>query len=725
VIRLAAFSRAAWLFAIAVLALLCGACALFLWERSKIPPDHDYALQGGKLEGSEAFGGAWEVADGAVRNNSDERGAKLVTGSERWKDYMLSADLKFDGEHGDMGVIVRSTGEEEGVDAYNGYYIGLRTTDATLIIGRSDYGWMEARPVPMPGGVHAGTWYRLLVTAIGCRIAASSQNLTTGQTAWIAVEEYPCAEAGRIGLRSLATGGMWRNIHIKPAVLSDYMSLRGHAAFVGHPEFPKREADYNRIFRFSSSYAAALQPAGMADASSGPLLHTGDLQNLPRAQNGPASLRGVVTLASRDLYLQDAEGGVFVTGAQTPPLNVGDEVEATGHVQPGLYSSTIHGGTVRLLWSGAPIPPVAITPLQAASGAYDARFVEIEGRLTGIRQAEPNEQVLEFIQDGQPFSALYVNQPSGSLPRLEINSFLRIRGVCVLDRKVTREITPFAVLLRSNDDIQMIAPPPWWTPWHIAMLFIALIGLALLIQLIYFRIQTWQANAITQERERLAHDIHDTMAQSFAGVSYQIQGIRSVVMRKDHPEFRPIAEQLDTAYQLVRKSHEEASRTIAMLHASAPDIENELVDSLANTARKIAGDHIDTRTRIEGTPFRLNLRVANALLHIGQEAITNAVSHANPTKLTITLRYQEPQVKLIVEDNGSGFDASPETAGFGILGMQKRAQAVGAQLTIAGAPGKGTQVHVSARSKPITFRARMMAKTAERFQVIAKRLHAG
>lgn len=715
-----AFSRAILWFVIASVALLCGASAWLLWKRGEIPPDHIYALQGGKLEGAQAFGGAWEVVDGVVRNNSDERGAKLVTGSDRWKDYTLSADLKFDGEHGDMGVIVRSTDEEEGVDAYNGYYVGLRTTDATLIIGRSDYGWMEARPVPMPGGVHAGIWYRLLVTAVGCRIAASSQNLTTGQTAWIAVEERPCAEAGRIGLRSLATGGMWKNIQIRPAVLNDYINLRRRALSVGYPEFPKREADYNRIFRFSSTYDAALQSPGEDAASSAPLLHTGDLQNLPRSQNGPVSLRGVVTLATRDLYVQDGEGGVFVAGAQMPPLNVGDEVEIIGHVQPGLYSSTIRDGTVHLLWSGAPIPPVAITPLQAASGAYDARFVEIEGRLTKIRQAEPNEQVLEFIQNGQPFSALYVNQPSGSLPRLQINSLLRIRGVCVLDRKVTREITPFAILLRSNDDIQVIAPPPWWTPWHLTMLFVTLIGLALLIQLIYFRIQTWQANTITQERERLAHDIHDTMAQSFAGVGYQIQGIRSVVLRKDHPEFRPIAEQLDMAYQLVRKSHEEASRTIAMLHASASGIENDLVNSLANTAKKIAGDHIDTRTRIEGDHFRLNLRLANALLHIGQEAITNAVSHANPTELTIMLRYEEPWVELIVEDNGSGFDTTPETSGFGILGMQKRAQAVGAQLIITGARGEGTRVRVTAASKPITFRSKIMTKTAERFQALTK-----
>lgn len=715
-------SRIAWLIVITLVAALGVALAWSAWKWGEEPPDYVYNLHDGQVAGATAYGGAWEVGGGMVRNNSDERGAKLVMGSKRWKDYTLTADLKFDGEHGDMGLLVRSTDEEDGVDAYDGYYVGLRTTDATLIIGRSDYGWMEARPVPMPGGVHANTWYHLTVTAVGCRIAASSQNLTTGQQAWITIEEHPCAASGRIGLRSLATGGMWRNIHIHPATMNDYLAIRSRAGSIEQPEFPRREADYNRSFRFSSSYDSFGGPPAALPETHVPLVHTADIQSLPLSQKSPVSLRGAVTYVTRNLYIQDADGGVFVTDAKMPSLNVGDEVEVTGRVQPGLYSATISDASVRLLWSGTPIPPLAITALQAASGAYDARFVELDGRLTAIRQVGPNEQALEFVQDGQPFSALYRNQSSGSLPPLEINSLLRIRGVCVLDRKITREITPFAILLRSNNDIQVIAPPPWWTPWHIAMLFVTLIGLALLVQLAYFRAQSWRAHTITQERERLAHDIHDTMAQSFAGVGYQIQGIRSAVIRKGHPEFRSVAEQLEVAYQLVRRSHEEASSTIAMLHASAASGVEDLLASLASTAKKIAGGEIDVQTLIVGTPFRLDLRLENALLHIGQEAITNAVSHGAPTRLIIALNYDEPRVQLRVEDNGSSFDASTNVAGFGILGMQRRALAIGAQMQILGEPGKGTRVIVDAISKPSTLRARALSKGMDWLQKLARRL---
>jgi len=699
--------------AIAAIALLCAAGCGLNWMRGHKLPFQAYRLKAEKMEDWTAYGGTWAMADGVVRNNSDERGAKLLAGSTDWSDYTLSTDLKFDGEHGDMGVIIRSDREEEGVDAYSGYYVGLRTTDGTLVMGRSDYGWMEGQPVPMPGGVHAGTWYRLKVTAVGCDIAASSQNLTTMQVAWAELQETPCARRGRIGLRSLATGGTWRNIGVARAGVGDTMEIHRQVSAVGHPQFPGREAEYNRIFRFSLDYHPSPAPVPSADPATFPTLHIGDLQNLPRNQGRPVVLRGVVTLSGARLYIEDSGGGILVKAEQIPPLNVGDAVEVAGQAQPGLYSATVSDGKVRLLWSGTPIPPVAITPSQGASGAYDSRFVEIEGRLASIVQDLPGEQVLEFTEGGQAFRAVYANPSSGSLSQLKIDTLLRIRGVCVLDRKVTRELTPFVILLRSSDDIQTLAGPRWWTPWHAGMLFAGVIVLSLFVQQAYFRIRQWQANSIAQERERFAHEIHDTMAQSFAGVGYQIQGIRSGVLRGDHKDFRHIAEQLTVAYQLVRRCHEEASRTIAMLGVSCPEMQNNLLGALAETAHKIAGDRIETATRLEGNPFQLNLRLANALLHIGQEAIANAVSHSDLSALTIVLRFEGGGVELVVEDNGKGFVYEPGSAGFGILGMQKRARDIAGELEIASIPGQGTRVRVRANSQTTNLRSRALRKIGE------------
>jgi len=484
--------------ALTCLAILLVAGSWLYWRPSaSVVPSHVYQLHADRMEEWKPLGGAWKISDDVIYNSSHERGAKLLAGSAAWRDYTLNADIRFEGDNADMGVVIRANDEKRGVDTYNGYYVGLRTLDGTVVIGRSYFGWAEAPPAQIPGGVHSTVWYRLRVTAVGCNIAASVQNLATLQTAWIAFEEPSCLHSGRIGLRSLNAGGSWRNISVSPAVWDDYLQLRRNAASVERPE-----------------------------------------------------------------------------------------------VLPG---------------------------------------------------------------------------------------------------------------------------PPWWTPWHVGMLFAATLALGLLSQLAYFRIQQWKANTITRERERLAHDIHDTMAQSFAGVGYQIQGIRSNVVRSHHLDARHVADQLSVAYQLVRRCHEEASRTIAMLGSPAPRIQQNLLEALEQTARKIAGDRIKINAEIRGNPTALNLRLADALLHIGREAIANAVTHSDPTMLTIKLRYAGNIVELAVGDNGCGFECTPETMGFGILGMQKRARDVGAKLEIRSAPGTGTRLRVLARLQHGSLLQRVFSNVKNRF----------
>jgi signal transduction histidine kinase len=247
------------------------------------------------------------------------------------------------------------------------------------------------------------------------------------------------------------------------------------------------------------------------------------------------------------------------------------------------------------------------------------------------------------------------------------------------------------------------------------MLGTCIIALTLLIQLVYFRIAQWKAHAITLERNRLAHEIHDTMAQSFAGIGYQIQGIRSGILRGENRDSRFFADQLSVTYQLVRRCHEEASRTISMMGSSTPQTENNLLGGLADTARRIAGDQIRTVTALQGAPFPLSIRLTDALLHIGQEAIANAVTHANPTVLHVTLRYEANGVELLVEDDGQGFDCQLVTAGFGILGMQKRVRHIGGTLNINSVPGRGTQVRVNAKDQTISLPKKILEKVKKSF----------
>jgi hypothetical protein len=153
-----------------------------------------------------------------VFNRSDEFGAKLVTGSRHWQDDELDSEMKLIGHEGDVGLMVRVNDEELGVDSYNGYYIGLRSKDSALVIGRADHGWMEGRPAAVLGGVQIGVWYRLRIVVVGCSIGAETTNLATNQRTWTALEEHPCVPRGKIGLRSMSTGGAWRSVVVKHAI---------------------------------------------------------------------------------------------------------------------------------------------------------------------------------------------------------------------------------------------------------------------------------------------------------------------------------------------------------------------------------------------------------------------------------------------------------------------------------------------------------------------------
>jgi len=108
--------------------------------------------------------------NGSMRNDSDERGAKLLTGSPYWQNYSIEADVMLLGGGGDAGLIVRSSDEEEGVDAYTGYYAGLRDRDNALVLGRAGHGWMEVTKLFAinRGKVLASHWYHLKLLAYEC-----------------------------------------------------------------------------------------------------------------------------------------------------------------------------------------------------------------------------------------------------------------------------------------------------------------------------------------------------------------------------------------------------------------------------------------------------------------------------------------------------------------------------------------------------------------------------
>jgi signal transduction histidine kinase len=110
----------------------------------------------------------------------------------------------------------------------------------------------------------------------------------------------------------------------------------------------------------------------------------------------------------------------------------------------------------------------------------------------------------------------------------------------------------------------------------------------------------------------------------------------------------------------------------------------------------LAGGSIRVTATVSGEAHSIPVRISDTLFRIGQEALANAVRHANPNVLLISLIYDEATLQLQIEDDGKGFVVDADSAGFGIRGMRKRADTISAELNIHSGLGQGTTVQAIA-----------------------------
>jgi 3-keto-disaccharide hydrolase len=183
----------------------------FLRSPDRGLPYHDHFASDDNTEWT-AYGGNWKVQGGIMGNESNERGAKLVTGSAYWRDYVLQSDVALRSQ-GDAGVIARVSHPEQGVDAYSGIYTGLRVRDQSLVLGIADHDWQEPAVKTLPYAIVPNVWYHIQLKVQGCRIE-SIVTRDGNELARLAITPATCPLRGKIGLRSYDSGGLWKNVQV-------------------------------------------------------------------------------------------------------------------------------------------------------------------------------------------------------------------------------------------------------------------------------------------------------------------------------------------------------------------------------------------------------------------------------------------------------------------------------------------------------------------------------
>jgi signal transduction histidine kinase len=206
-----------------------------------------------------------------------------------------------------------------------------------------------------------------------------------------------------------------------------------------------------------------------------------------------------------------------------------------------------------------------------------------------------------------------------------------------------------------------------------------------------------QMGIVLEERNRIASDFHDTLMAGFAAISWQLEATVKL-LRNGGADLTPAATSCDLARSMVSHYQAEARRIIWDLRDS-----EELTNTLSLALSRAISEHkqrhsVETRLDIQGDEIPIAPGAVHHLVCIGQEAVTNAVRHGDPTLIELRLRYEADSLSLIIRDNGQGFqvsDSAIRSGHFGIPVMEERARKLGGVLRLSSTPGLGTEVAVA------------------------------
>jgi ligand-binding sensor domain-containing protein/signal transduction histidine kinase len=259
----------------------------------------------------------------------------------------------------------------------------------------------------------------------------------------------------------------------------------------------------------------------------------------------------------------------------------------------------------------------------------------------------------------------------------------------------------FRVIAANNDGVWnetgatvefYLQPRFYQTYWFYAVCLVLLALTAWQLYRLRVRRMAHQFNAVLAERNRIAREIHDNLAQDILGISVQLE----LVARLMPTATETAKGHLDRARILVRNSMTEARRYVWDLRSQELQ-KKDLPAALRDTTKRLtAENNVEAVVEVTGPSRPLPQPVETNLLRIGQEAINNAVKYAEANRIDVTLKFDTRSVRLSIRDDGRGFDSAAQIADghFGLIGMRERAEQIGGVLTIDSANERGTQIAV-------------------------------
>ena len=237
-----------------------------------------------------------------------------------------------------------------------------------------------------------------------------------------------------------------------------------------------------------------------------------------------------------------------------------------------------------------------------------------------------------------------------------------------------------------------LRPHFYQTLWFYALLIFVVVGAVALVQRMRLKRAEREFNAVLGERNRIAREIHDTLAQGYVGISVQLE-VLAELLRMSKVE--AAQKHLDLTRGYVREGLADARQSIWALR-SQDSGETTLPVKLRRMVETEGNHGLESSFSIFGAYRPLPPDTEQEILRVAQEAIHNVKKHAAAKQMKVQLEYGPQEIALDIRDDGQGFamDDVPATGHYGLTGMRERATVIGGTLEVASEPGAGTTVRL-------------------------------
>jgi ligand-binding sensor domain-containing protein/signal transduction histidine kinase len=233
--------------------------------------------------------------------------------------------------------------------------------------------------------------------------------------------------------------------------------------------------------------------------------------------------------------------------------------------------------------------------------------------------------------------------------------------------------------------------------WFYALLVLLVVGIVLLVQRMRLNRAEREFNAVLGERNRIAREIHDTLAQGYVGISVQLELLAELLRMS---KIDTAQKHLDSTREYVREGLADARQSIWALRSQDAG-ETTLPVKLRRMVEGAGNAELEAELSIFGAYRPLPPVTEQEILRIAQEAIQNVKKHAGANHLTAQLEYGPQEIALNVRDDGHGFKTAqaPLPGHYGLVGMRERAAAISGTLEVTSEPGAGVNVRLRVKAR--------------------------